>query len=415
MACVAGYRPQGTLAGRREGQWRHRGCDDPPFARSDRREDARRRGRHACRTLAGGRRARARPAGAAEHRGVRGAAVRGRRLGAVRVRSRPLGRLAGVDGRSAAGSGHRPLERRLRDADADHVRGLPAGAGGGAQAGTRDDRGGDRGGERDPAARPAADLPGRVRLSGVRAPGGPARPRPVHALRRRSAHRPGVPVRRLALPELAVRSAVHAAELCARAAGAGGRAVGVQGDRRAREPRRGRAGRARGRPSRALPHVGGGVRRPEPGDAGAGGGRSAQRRAAAAGAGGGARADRRRGSRSPPSRRWSRRRRRHRERRRRDTLASARRRRGAGGGRRPEAHRGPGAAVPGALRAERPRARPCGAGRGRGAAGGGAGGSARLRRARVRLPQRDRRAAAAGRDAQRARGDGAARGPDRDA
>ena len=65
----------------------------------------------------------------------------------------------------------------------------------------------------DPAARAAADLTGRVRLPRLRAPGRAARPRPVHALRRRSPRRRRLRVRRLALPALALRPAVHARQL----------------------------------------------------------------------------------------------------------------------------------------------------------------------------------------------------------
>jgi hypothetical protein len=195
--------------------------------------------------------------------------LRRRRVGTVAVRPRPLGWLAGVAGRPAARPRHRPLKHRLSGADAHDLRRLCAGAGGGAQVAARVDRGRDGGRERDPAAGAAADLPGRVRLPGVCAHGRPARPRPVHALCRRSASRPGVPVRRLALSELAIRSAVYAPQLHLCAAGAGRRAVGVQGARRACEPRRGRVDRARGRAHGPLSHVGGGVRRPEPSDAGA--------------------------------------------------------------------------------------------------------------------------------------------------
>ena len=85
----------------------------------------------------------------------------------------------------------------------------------------------------DSAAGPAADLAGRVRLPQLRPPGRPARPRPLHPRRRRSAHRPVVCVHRAGSDEpLPLRPAVHARELRARAAGARRRAVGAEGDRR---------------------------------------------------------------------------------------------------------------------------------------------------------------------------------------
>ena len=64
--------------------------------------------------------------------------------------------------------------------------------------------------------------------------------------------RSGLPVRRLALPALSLRPAVHARQLRDRAARARRRAVGVEGDRGRLEPRRGGADRARGREAGPL-------------------------------------------------------------------------------------------------------------------------------------------------------------------
>ena len=95
---------------------------------------------------------------------------------------------------------------------------------------------------RDPAARAAADLPGRLRLPRLRAPRRAARPRSVHARRRAGVRRRSLLVRRLALPALALRPAVHAAQLRRRAARPRRRAVGAEGRRR---------GLAASRPSRS--------------------------------------------------------------------------------------------------------------------------------------------------------------------
>jgi hypothetical protein len=290
---------------------------------------------------------------------------------------------------AAARPRHRPLQHQLPDADAGHVRVLRARAPRGAKAAGGGARGRDRRGGCDPAARAASDLPGRVRLPRVRPAGRRARARPVHARRRGSPDRPGVQVHRLAVSALAVRTAVHPAQLRARTAGAGGRAVGVQGDRRRLEPRRGRADRARRRPARALRQLGDRVRRPEPGAARAGDRRSAQRHTAVGGARLGFGADGRR------------------------ERALGRRRGRAGGGGRGQGHRRARAAVPDSGLAALPRARTGGTRCGRRAARGRTRRRARLRRARPRLPQCHRRATAARGDAQLPRGDRAAGGPER--
>ena len=141
------------------------------------------------------------------------------------------------------------------------------------------DRGGDRDCPRGAAAGAAADIAGRLRLPGLRPPGRPARPRSVHARGRRCADRSGVPVRGLVLRALAIRPALHARELRGRAARPGGRAMGDESIGGRGEPRRHRAGRGCGRPPRALPAMGRGIRRSESRAAGAGRWRRAQRHA----------------------------------------------------------------------------------------------------------------------------------------
>ncbi len=312
----------------------------------------------ARRTRAGTRRARA-----ARHRHDGLPGERRRRLRAWAVRAGPRRRLGGVAGRPLARTRRRPLELELPGADADHVRELCARAVGRAAAAAGGARGHDRGGVRDPAARTPADLPGRLRIPRIRAPGGSARARSVYAFRRRSSHRPGLPLHRMAISALALRPAVHARELCARAAGTRRRPVGVQGDRGPLEPRRGRAHRARCRAPRPLPQLGARVPRSEPRTAGAGGRRSAQRHAAAARAGARAGVDRGREQALARSR------------------GCARRRRGHQG------HRWARASVPGARAVADARAPSRRARRRRRAAGGRARRRARLRRARARLPE----------------------------
>ncbi len=297
-------------------------------------------------------------------------------------------------GRTAARTGNRPVHRGISDAGADHVRELCARAPPRAAVAACGACGCDRPGGRNRGAGAAADLPGRLRLSRVRAVGGPPRARPVHAHRSRSAHRPGVPFHRLAVSAFAVWTAVHAPELRAGAAWRRRRAVGIQGDRGPLERRRGGADRAGGEPTGPVAELGGGVRRPEPGARAARGGRGAQRHVADA------RAGRRTGAHCwGPC----------------DELGHARRRGGAGRRRRDQGHGGIGAAVSRARAASLPRPRGAGARGVRRPAGGRTGGPAWLRRAHVRLRGRRRRAAAARGDAQHPRRDRASGGSQRDA
>jgi hypothetical protein len=277
-------------------------------------------------------------------------------------------------GGTAARPGDRPVYRGLSDAGVDHVRELSARAARRAAVAARGARRCDRGGGRDRGARAAADLTGRVRLSGVRATGRAPRPGPVHAHRGRSADRSGVPLHRLALLALPLRTAVHAPELRTRAARPCRWAVGVQGDRGPLEPRGGGADRASGEPTRAIAELGGGVRRPEPGAAAARCGRGAQRHARDAGAGG--RAGAHRGGAS-------------------GQLRHARRRGRVGRRCGHQAHGRPGASLPRARTTPSPRPRAAGIRGVRRAAGGRARRAARLRRAHLRLRERRRRAAAA--------------------
>ena len=184
---------------------------------------------------------------------------------------------------TATRTGPRPARWHLPNADADHVRELRARAQWSAQTADAPTGGHDRGGERDPAARAAADLPGCVWLSGVRASGGAARTGPLHPRARRSADRRRVPLHRLAVSELPLRPAVHAPRLCDRTAGSRRRPVGVQGDRRRVESRCGGADRAGGHATRPVGEVGDRVRGTQSGDAGTGRGRRPQRHAAGPG------------------------------------------------------------------------------------------------------------------------------------
>jgi hypothetical protein len=244
-AAYRGYRAHWTLAGRETPQWLDSGRN-PHIPCSDRGEDARGRGRAGGRKDACGPRAGAGRAWAARRPHVGLPDKRRRCLGAVAIRARSQRRLARMDGGSAARPARRAQQRRLSGADADHVRELRAGAPGRANAARAYAGRGDRARRRDPAARPAADLPGRVRLPRVRAPRRAARPGSLHALCSRSSDRPGLPVHRLAISELPLRPAVHAAQLRDRTLGTRGRAVGVQGDSRSLEPRCGRADRPHG-------------------------------------------------------------------------------------------------------------------------------------------------------------------------
>ena len=286
-----------------------------------------------------------------------------------------------MDGGSARGPGRRHQQRRLPDADADHVRELSARAARGARPAHARARGRARGHLYDAAARAAADLPGRVRLPGLRPPRGPPRPRPLHARRRRSAERPGLPVRGMALQALSLWAAVHARELRDRPARPCRRAMGLQ-DRGGRlEPGRGRARlTSRGR-SRPLPALGSGVRGPQPGAARAGRRRRPQRHADPAPAVGRAGAHGR------------------------GTSPLPRRRGGARGRHRDQGHGRARAPLPRARAGTRARAPGHGRERVAVPAGAGAGGPDRLRLPRARLPQRGGRAAAARGRPQRARRD----------
>jgi hypothetical protein len=285
----------------------------------------------------------------------------------------------------------RPGQRELSDAHADHVRELRARARYGASTPDGGNSGSNRARARDPAARTAADLPGRVRLPRVRAHGRPARPRPLHAFRRRSTHRPGLPVRRLAVSALPVRPAVHARKLRHRAVLTRERTVGVQGAGRALEPGRGGVDRTHRPSPRAKRALGGELRRAEPRAARAGSRRRAQRHAGDGAARACAHAERR--CESPP--------------------ASRRGRAGAWRGR--EADRGAGAAVSRARLAVATGAPAHGAERGARPARADRGGRRRLRRARARLPRRGGRATAARGHAQHPRRDRAPGGPERHA
>jgi hypothetical protein len=267
------------------------------------------------------------------------------------------------------------------------VRRLRGGAGRRAQPAAQVAVGGHRRGSPDPRPGAAAPLAGRVRLSQLRAPRRAARARPVHARGHRSTGRSRLRVPRQAgdaAPHLALRRAVHARELRARAARPRGRRVDVQSDRRDLERRRRRPPRARGRQAGRQRGRRRGVRRPEPGPARAGGRHRPHRHARDAHARRGA------GARCGGSPQVS--------------LLRA----GAGRGRGHKAERRASAAVPASrpgagARARAHRAR----GGGRPARAGGDRAD-RLRRARVRLSHRDRRTAEAGRRARRARGDSSA-------
>ena len=283
--------------------------------------------------------------------------------------------LAGVAGRPAAGPARRPWRAHLPDADAGDVRELPAGPRDGARAEHARAVRGRGAGAPGPVAGAAADLPGRVRLSGVRAPGRAARPGPVYAHRRRSADRPGVQVRRMAVPALALRPAVHAGELRDSAAGACRRPVGVQGCGGHLQPRRGGPDRAHVCARGPVGALGDGVRGPEPCPARAGGGGRAQRHAAAAAAGWRACAVHRRES------------------------ARARGRPRACGGRGSQGHCGACAAVLGARAGALARAPASGGERSAEPGRGGDRGGDRVWHPYAGLPRRGRRTTAAGCDA----------------
>jgi hypothetical protein len=276
--------------------------------------------------------------------------------------------------------------------DAGALRRLRGGAGRGANAARARHRRLDPGGQRAAAAGAAADLPGRVRLPGVRAPGGAARHGPVYACRRRSARGRRLPVHRLALPALSLRAAVHARLLPARAAWTRRRPVGAEGGGGGRQPGRRCPDHPRGRADGPLGQGGGGVRRAQPRLAAAGGRGGAQRHARAARARGRAVAGRRRLATASESGR-------------RGVAAAARR--GGRASRRcgSEDLGGPRAPVRRARTVAVARAGACRAGRRRRIAGAGAPCRRRLRAARLRLPRRAQRAAAADRHPQHPPGD----------
>jgi hypothetical protein len=267
----------------------------------------------------------------------------------------------------------------------------------------------DRPGPPGDGAGAAAYLPGRLRLPGLRPHGRPARPRPLLPHPRPGRVRPGLLFHRLAAAELSLRAAVYPRQLRPRAAGAQCRAVDGESASRPDEPAGGLADGAGSRAGGALGCRGGSLRRPEPGPAGSGRGRRPQRHAAAGGVGGGAGADGRRtrlcsdgsgrGFHASAG----------------GALPSTRCRAGAGCRRRSQADGRPGPALP---RARTLAMAGTGSHRGRrraGPAGRPGDRAGRLRTARLRLPERDRRRAAAGRDALDPRRDGQASGPGGDA
>ncbi len=237
---------------------------------------------------------------------------------------------------------------------------------------------------RDPRPRTAVDLPRRLRLHRLRSHGGAARPRPLHALPGRSRQRSLLPVHRLAVPALAVWTAVHARELRDRSARARGRAVDVQSRDGPRQPRGGVAHGAGGGALGRLRPLRDGLPGTESGAARAGRRRRPQRHVVDLRAQPRAAAQRRRGG--PPSRRRAR----------------------ASGGSRGEADGGAGDALPRARLARQPPAAAGGGSRGARPRRRRAGRRDRLRPTCARLPDGDRGAAAARCDPQRAGGERAA-------
>jgi hypothetical protein len=302
--------------------------------------------------------------------------------------------------------GHRQPSRQrwIPGADADRLRRLCDGAGERPRAAVALARGRRHRSPCDPRAGAAADLSGRVRLHRLRADGRAARARSVHPRTGRSDGGPRVRLRRLALSALALRTAVHARELRDGATGAGRRVVDAQSCHGRVQPRRGLADGAGGRATRRLSVVRDGVRGTEPGAARAGRRRRAQRHAADRRARAGAAVERGRragrtgcrrpsaGPRAPACR---------------GARAERRRRR--------QADSRPDAAVPRAGPSRDVSPPPRGARRRARAGSSGGGRRDRLWPARARLPDRDRRAAAVGGDAQHPGGDGAPVRPDRHA
>jgi hypothetical protein len=303
------------------------------------------------------------------------------------IRAGPQRRLARLAVRTAARSRHRLRLGQLPSAHARDVRELRGRAARRTSALGSTDRALDRGGLCAAAGGTAADLSRRLRISRLCAARGTARPRPLHPRGRRSANRRDLPLRRVALPALAIRPTVHARLLCARAAGVGRGPVDAEGRRGRDEPWRDSAHRASRAQDGPLGQGRGGVRRAEPCAARAGGRRRPQRYARAARPSGRVGARRRGPTTSACGRR------RARPRHRREGLggacAAVRRARAVGMAR---------AGARGRERRRRDRAACDRRDR-------------RLRRARVRIPRRARRAAAADRDPQHSRRDRSARRP----
>ncbi|MCW3069772.1 MAG: hypothetical protein JWL67_2397 [Solirubrobacterales bacterium] len=297
--------------------------------------------------------------------------------------------MAGLDGGPTSRHRRQPHEHPLPGIRADHVRELSAGATRGQDAPLARAARCHRRGAPVRGARAAADLPGRVRLPGVRAHGGTARSGPVHPRGGRSERRPGLPVHRLAVQELPLRPAVHARQLRHGAAGPGRRPVGPESAGRCLQPRRGRPDRARGSAAGPVRAMGCGLRGTQPRASGARGRRRSQRH-------GDPFRDR---SRTRPDGG-------------REPAAAGRRGRPRGGRGRQGDGRHP-AALPRALGAEQPRAGEGGPRRGPLPVGACSSRCRGIRRARARLPERRRRAAAAGRDAQHPGRDGAPGGVER--
>jgi hypothetical protein len=193
----------------RRNNGQHTGCS-PHTDRADRRPAAGARARGDERSHANARSASNRGAGTAGDPHDAVPDQRRRRVEPHQVCARPDRRLAGVARGTAARARSGSARGHLPKPDADHVRELRARAPQRTVAADEAAGGHDRGGERGPVARATAALPRRVWLPGVRTPGGAARAGPLHARTGASANRPRVPVHRLAVSELALRSAVHA-------------------------------------------------------------------------------------------------------------------------------------------------------------------------------------------------------------
>ncbi len=106
------------------------------------------------------------------------------------------------------------------------------------------------------AARPAADLPRRLRLPRFRPSGRPTRAGPLYARRRPGAYGRRLSIHWLAFPALSLWPPVHARELRDRATRARRRAVGDEGASGRLEPRCGGAHRTRSRRSWANHRAG---------------------------------------------------------------------------------------------------------------------------------------------------------------